>query len=384
MKTKLAVVVIPVYKATLTRNERASLQQCCKVLGRHDLCFVAPEGLQLPAEEARGVRYEYFAPEYFRDRAGYSRLLLSPLFYERFAAYEFLLIYQLDAFVFSDRLAEFCQLGYDDIGAPMGRWLPHWHEIGARAGNGGFSLRRVQACLAVTRDKERILADHLSRAAMEDFEDIFFAYCGTRADVSFRVTPVHVAKTFALERDVGHAYRQVPDVLPFGCHAWSRHRFDIWQPVLAREGYTDVEPDYVHAGFDERRAAMDWYLVRRLARPGNAARAARARTALFGASPRVSLWGYGYYGKRLLPLLLAMGYDVVAVYDKKLEGEAVSGVPIRFPSEAELRAHPSLVIVTTNRYGREVAAELAAMGFRAGVDDLMLFDFCHKLVQAGR
>lgn len=56
--------------------------------------------------------------------------MLSAEFYDRFAAYEYVLIYQLDAFVFADRLAEFCQMGYDYIGAPVRRLTPLWHAIG--------------------------------------------------------------------------------------------------------------------------------------------------------------------------------------------------------------------------------------------------------------
>ena len=39
--------------------------------------------------------------------------------YSRFEKYEYMLIYQLDAFVFSDRLMEFVEAGYDYIGAPL-------------------------------------------------------------------------------------------------------------------------------------------------------------------------------------------------------------------------------------------------------------------------
>jgi hypothetical protein len=65
---------------------------------------------------------ESFPDENFRDISCYNRMLLNDEFYARFAEYEYALIHQLDAFVFSDRLLEWCKLGYDYIGAP---WLPY-------------------------------------------------------------------------------------------------------------------------------------------------------------------------------------------------------------------------------------------------------------------
>jgi len=44
--------------------------------------------------------------------------MMSPAFYDAFKAFDYILIYQLDAFVFRDELEYFCSLGYDYIGAP--------------------------------------------------------------------------------------------------------------------------------------------------------------------------------------------------------------------------------------------------------------------------
>lgn len=45
--------------------------------------------------------------------------MLEADFYRRFGKYKYMLIYQLDAFVFSDKLLDFCEMGYDYIGAPV-------------------------------------------------------------------------------------------------------------------------------------------------------------------------------------------------------------------------------------------------------------------------
>lgn len=138
---KQVVVVIPVYTEDLTSFERVSLAQVRKVLGRYDICFMAPDRMRTFLE-GHGARAEYWPDACFADRRGYSKLLLTPEFYERFSTYEYLLLYQLDAFVFSDRLAEFCEMGYDYIGAPMPYWSG-WPYGLNHVGNGGLALRRI-------------------------------------------------------------------------------------------------------------------------------------------------------------------------------------------------------------------------------------------------
>ena len=117
-----AAVVIPIYKpryADLDWYEKISLERCIKVLGHHPIIFIAPDDREfdyLPTEIDYSI--ERFEQNYFSGRNGYNILMLNPNFYNRFRDYEYILICQLDAFVFSDRLEEFCRLGYDYIGAP--------------------------------------------------------------------------------------------------------------------------------------------------------------------------------------------------------------------------------------------------------------------------
>ena len=78
--------------------------------------------------------------------------MLSSEFYRRFSKFEYILIYQLDAFVFKDQLNYWCKKGYDYIGAP---WFEGFHltKTGVNiigVGNGGFSLRRVKTHIDLT------------------------------------------------------------------------------------------------------------------------------------------------------------------------------------------------------------------------------------------
>ncbi len=117
------VVVVPVYRASLTREEEISLRRTCMVFGeRRRIVVVQPYGLDLSglADKHPCLQFETFPPDYFSGIRGYNRLMTSKTFYGRFADYEYILIVQLDAYIFRDELDEWCVRGYDYVGAP---WL---------------------------------------------------------------------------------------------------------------------------------------------------------------------------------------------------------------------------------------------------------------------
>lgn len=124
------VIVIPVYKPILSADEEHSLRQCISVLGNYQVTLVCPDGLNVSEYSkvaGRELRCETFQPSFFENIDGYNRLMMSRMFYERFSGYDYMLIYQLDAWVFSDELTEWCLKGYDYVGAPWFE-LNHTHE----------------------------------------------------------------------------------------------------------------------------------------------------------------------------------------------------------------------------------------------------------------
>ena len=40
-------IVVPTYKENLSINEKISLEQCKKVLGKYDIFFLKPEGMDI-------------------------------------------------------------------------------------------------------------------------------------------------------------------------------------------------------------------------------------------------------------------------------------------------------------------------------------------------
>src|SRR5262249_54852296 len=152
------------YKEDMSRYERISFKRCLDVLGGYDIFLVAPDGLSVDAycKMSAMVAVSRFPQRYFQGIQGYNRLMLSTGFYERFLEYKYALIYQLDAFIFSDRLGEWFDKSYDYVGAPwmdnssieklvtngsrIRRVLPAWaRRLNSSVGNGGFSLRKVKS-----------------------------------------------------------------------------------------------------------------------------------------------------------------------------------------------------------------------------------------------
>lgn len=224
---EMAAVLIPVYKNELSRSEMISLRQCKRILNRYPVILVTSETLNIENSELSGWPVERYSNCYFDGIAGYNQLMLSKEFYQRFEAYSYILIYQLDAFVFFDRLQEFCELGYDYIGAP---WLGGYRYIDGPerrylyVGNGGFSLRRVSAFLD-------ILDGEVSQG-ISDPEDVFWA---SRKELA--IAPVETAISFAFEGLVRKSFELNHRKLPFGCHAWYNYDFEFFRPYIEGYGY---------------------------------------------------------------------------------------------------------------------------------------------------
>ncbi len=238
---KTVAVVVPWYREP-TLDEEISLRHLDRHLGGHDRFALATRGVETPPRFA--VRR--VPARYLRDPVTYSRLLLSPGFYETFAGYEYLLVYQLDALVFSDELLGWCAKGYDYVGAP---WLPGPDAPFVdepRVGNGGFSLRRVGAFLDVLRTplSRRRRVEHYARRWLEGksdspfrgHEDLFWSFEAQRFAPRFSIAPVAEALRFAFEVEPRRAFELAGGKLPFGCHAWARYDRAFWEPHLLPAG----------------------------------------------------------------------------------------------------------------------------------------------------
>lgn len=230
-------VVIPVYKSTLSGNEGLSLRQAKNVLGTYPIVFICPENLSLDnyLKIIPDAEVKQFSNDFFQDVAGYSRLLLSPDFYKTFLDFEYILIYQTDAYVFRDELTAWCKKGYDYIGAPWIERPPlvkgkpkvdiqNWF-IG-RVGNGGFSLRKVKSHYNNTRFFRPILR------FMEKNEDMFWGLFLYWLNPFFKRPKWQEALHFAFEMNPKKSFELTNHQLPFGVHAWEKYDKKFWEEFI--------------------------------------------------------------------------------------------------------------------------------------------------------
>ena len=274
MSNRVAIV-IPVIARSVKGDELQSLRQCLKVLGQRDIYFLCSNDLETTFYEQRcyeaGMKFRKrtFAGEWFHGVNAYNRLCYSSMFYEAFAEYEYMLIYQLDAYVFEDRLDEWCQRGYDYVGGP---WLCHWsREVENldhwEVGNGGFSLRKVDTFLRVLttprllrkplkgtgrlakENRKRLNSNPLlivwmAFRALTGYhntlnylisrncqEDKAFAQC--KYNRLMRIPTAKEALGFSFDMRPETCYRMNGNRLPMGCHMWYKYDNETcWYPQI--------------------------------------------------------------------------------------------------------------------------------------------------------
>jgi hypothetical protein len=237
------IIIIPLYKEKLTEAEKASLVQCCKILNKHDFALVCPSGLNIKeyADIFAGLGLKFqtqeFDKSFFKSTKTYNLLMLDADFYRRFAAHDFMLVYQLDSYIFRDELDYWCDQGYAFIGAPWNRFdlLRNKLHILKPGVNGGFSLRKIASFIKVLEATD---SEGTAKKIMRDFiksgknEDGFFSWCSVKIDPAFKVAPLSVAAHFSFERKPEKLFRMTGGKLPFGCHAWARYNPRFWKKFI--------------------------------------------------------------------------------------------------------------------------------------------------------
>lgn len=252
------VVVIPIYKNTFSQYEEISFNRCLEVLGHYPITLFGPKNLNIQKSLANinaNINFEAFDDFYFDSIYGYNELMLCPLFYERFISYKYLLIYQLDAFVFKDQLLQWCDENFDYIGAPwvnetlVKYWqqnltLPRiifsklkWRFLRNCVGNGGFSLRNIRQLLSILLIFNQQASKWSEQKGFSN-EDLFWSYFATSYWPFFKIAPYPKALNFSFEYDPEKCYQNNGYELPFGCHAWDKHEnIGFWRNFFQPLGY---------------------------------------------------------------------------------------------------------------------------------------------------
>lgn len=228
-KTKKCVVIIPVYKKELSSVEKASLKQVVNILGyNYELVLVCPKSLDISNYNST-ANYNFSllrcSDGYFVSQRSYSDLCEEWQFYSAFSEYEFMVIYQLDAWVFEDRLEYFINLGYDYIGAP--------HLVGIKGkdgenGNGGFCLRRIKVFLDVCKK-----TDFSNFRALED------CVFTQNLKSNFKLAPLDICRQFSFQESPQIQFEKNGNKLPMGCHAFMRFNKNFWKSYIKTSAWEE-------------------------------------------------------------------------------------------------------------------------------------------------
>ncbi|HIZ85440.1 MAG TPA: hypothetical protein IAC04_03010 [Candidatus Coprenecus stercoravium] len=252
-------IVVPIYKEHMSASEQVSLDRLRRVLGHYRTVIIKPESLDLSKIHSLypGMETENFDDGYFKGIAGYNRLMLSPEFYSRFSDSEYILIYQLDAYVFRDELSYWCSLGYDYIGAPwlmrpmyrfplfrLTSWIkkryceatgrPNGQITRFKVGNGGLSLRKTASHLRAVTELEDTVRQFLEARHHHTFnEDVFFGVEVNRHGIGFKYPEWREALRFSFDTKPDLCIRYTDYRLPFGCHGWTKRKTRrFWSSVI--------------------------------------------------------------------------------------------------------------------------------------------------------
>ena len=373
---KECAVVIPMYTPILKQQEIITLKQANRVLKDFDIIAVVPIGFPLVEENFTVI--ESFSPDFFTSIEAYNRLMLSPDFYRRFQNYEYILIYQLDAFVFSDQLSYFCNLGYDYIGAP---WLhgifnyidsAHylWH-----VGNGGLSLRRVESFIRILEDRKPLQGEQIKN------EDLFFS---SIVDDQFKVAPMEIALQFSFERQVRKCFALNHNQLPFGCHAWARYDLEFWKPYIEQSGYEIKGADKSgNEDITREQEYLFWenFSHNLVSKYGIANVSQKIKEKFSHAGNSCIIFGAGFYGKSVSSWFTDIGISVRYFCDnnRKLEGKTLNGYCIIHPSSLVQHRRNSLIVIVNYQFENQIVEQLESMNYEKNKDFITFTDLIETL-----
>ena len=257
-KTKVKVVV-PIYKSKLEGPDLRSFCHNAEMLSRYPMVLLAPESLNIDAITALAPQAEVVrvSDNWLGAKGidGYNDMMMSKSFYQLFSDCSYILICQTDAWIFRDELEQWCDEGYDYIGAPWPKrkrysmpiikqylWLRRKlfkrkgrllrQDYFERVGNGGLSLRRVEAFINGCDTYADTITNFKSHSGTRYNEDWFWGLIPT----DFNYPTFDKALGFSFDVHPELLYAKSNGKLPMGCHGWFKKRnIEFWTPIIGEE-----------------------------------------------------------------------------------------------------------------------------------------------------
>lgn len=234
-----------------------SINHSLKVLSAVTVVFVHPEKLDLAyyREHFPGSSYLSLPAVYFESHRNYNQLCYELEFYKLFSHVSHILILQPDALVVRSDLDRWCASRYDFLGGaecnvynydirgvPPFSKLDFLEPVRLSGCNGGLSLRRVSAFMAVLEEYPELTL-FFRNYGVGIGEDIFFSLMGRVSD-SFQVANEFAASKFAITEKFHQWMAFNNGNSPFGFHGWYKNEEDksyILQLLAAIENTTTLD-----------------------------------------------------------------------------------------------------------------------------------------------
>lgn len=230
-------IVVPIYQK-LTPVELLSVKQLIAITKfKYDIYLVHPDNIDNEvikiiydiSEDWKNHLFEKcFSDEFFKSTETYSELLETNNFWQQFADYEYVYIYQTDCWLFRDEFEYWCDRQFDYIGGPIIAVNANWKNVPV-VGNGGFSLRRVSKFIEMTSDSFIESHKDLLTNKWRKFEDLYFIQeCGRYTYIDTPIVAEAVRFSWDMNPDI--IYKQVKD-MPFGIHAVDKN-IPFWKQLI--------------------------------------------------------------------------------------------------------------------------------------------------------
>ena len=275
-------VIIPVHKPVIAAEEQLSLLACKAHLSEFDCFLIFPEGMDT-------IAYTSIYPElllksvkidWLSSIEKYNKMKLSLDFYRMFVKYQYMLTYELDAYIFHSDLDQANAFLFDYIGAPFfdGYWEAKPGAPFIKGCNSGFSVRNIQSCISALEfsakyrfqwllykftlansSRLRRLLNNLTNGKYEVFvtgrfafnfadfhlnEDVVWSEVIPQLMPSFTVADGPNALKFSFEYNLPASLEKNNGKLPLGCHAWAKHP-DFWKDYIDMNALGEGDADEV-------------------------------------------------------------------------------------------------------------------------------------------
>ncbi|WP_374951927.1 DUF5672 family protein [Mucilaginibacter sp.] len=266
-------VIIPVHQPLPSAAEMISLKAARRHLSGYDCYLVHPIDMDIAAYLAiyPGLKLKAVNPQWLASVEQYNKMKLDLRFYQLFAQYQYMLTYELDAYIFNANFSGTNVFQFDFIGAPFfeGYWAATFGAPFIKGCNSGFSIRNIPACINVLSSMGRFktgwllyrvflswssnLRRLINNATGGRYEIYIngkfgFPFAGFHLNEDhvwsevvpqlfpwFKIADPVSALTFSFEYNLTESLKLNGGKLPLGCHAWYKH-LDFWKEYIDTGG----------------------------------------------------------------------------------------------------------------------------------------------------